>query len=337
MLILRDFERLSDRFRDIVVTIGNFDGLHLGHQKVLSTVKEHAFVREGTSAVLTFEPHPSKVLRPHHSVKIITPFEEKAKLIEAAGIDLLLCLTFDRELARMRAEDFIRDIIVGKIGTVEVIVGSNYRFGRGKEGDTELLRRMGKRYGFRTTVVRNKTISGNVISSSSIRSLINRGKVREASYLLGRPYMIQGTVIKGKGRGGRLLSIPTANIKTSNELIPAEGVYVVRVTVGEGLYGGVMNIGKNPTFGEDSLSLEVHILDFSGNLLGSEITVYFLERLREERRFPDISRLRESIIHDINSARKILVANHRNYSGSISTVMFILLSLMALIKSLIPS
>ncbi|MFN3481339.1 MAG: riboflavin kinase, partial [Thermodesulfovibrionales bacterium] len=165
---------------------------------------------------------------------------------------------------------------------------------------------LGYRYGFRTVVVRNKIISGRVVRSSLIRKLLIKGMVYEASRLLGRPYMIQGTVIKGKGRGERLLNIPTANIETTYDLIPSEGVYAVRVALGERLYGGVMNIGRNPTFGDVGLSLEVHILDFNGDLLGSPITVYFLERLRGEKRFPDIERLRESIKQDINSARKIL-------------------------------
>ncbi|MFN3396267.1 MAG: bifunctional riboflavin kinase/FAD synthetase [Thermodesulfovibrionales bacterium] len=306
MLILKDFDRIGDRFKDIVITIGNFDGLHLGHQKVLKAVKEHASVRGGTPAVLTFDPHPVKVLEPSKDLRIITPFEEKARLIEALGIELLLCLTFNRELAGMRPVDFIRDIIIDRIGAVEVIVGHGYRFGKRREGTTELLRRMGDRYGFRTVVVRNKTLSGRAVSSSLIRKLIINGMVSEASRLLGRPYMIQGKVIKGKGRGESLLQIPTANIETTYELIPSEGVYAVRVALGERLYGGVMNIGRNPTFGDVGLSLEVHILDFYGDLLGSPITVYFIKRLRGEKRFPDIDRLRESIKQDINSARKIL-------------------------------
>lgn len=306
MLILKDFGRIGDRFKDIVITIGNFDGLHLGHQKVLKVVRDHASLRGGTPAVLTFEPHPVRVLEPTKDLRIITPFDEKARLFEASGIELLLCLTFNKELAKMRPEDFIKNIIVDRIGAVEVIVGHGYRFGKKREGTTDLLRRLGYRYGFRTVVVRNKIISGRVVRSSLIRKLLIKGMVYEASRLLGRPYMIQGKVIKGRGRGERLLNIPTANIETTYELLPSEGVYAVRVVIGERLYGGVMNIGRNPTFGDVGLSLEVHILDFNGDLLGSPITVYFLERLRGEKRFPDIERLRESIKQDINSARKIL-------------------------------
>lgn len=306
MLILKDFDSLSDKFRNIILTIGNFDGLHLGHQKILKKVIERSFERNGTSAVLTFEPHPVKFLRPHKGLKIITPFEEKARLISNLGIDLFLCLTFNKELASMEAEDFIRNIVVQRIGATEVIVGHNYRFGREKKGTIDLLRRMGNRYGFRTRVVRDKIISGVIVSSSRIRDLISRGLVYEASALLGRPYTIKGKVIKGKGRGAKLLHIPTANIDTSYELIPAKGVYVVKVSLDDSVYGGVMNIGENPTFGEGALSLEVHILDFSGDLLGSVIKVNFLNRLRGEKRFPDIETLREAILNDINSARKIL-------------------------------
>lgn len=306
MIILKDFNRLDNRFKNIVITIGNFDGLHIGHKKVIKAVKEDAVARSGTSAVLTFDPHPLKVLRPDREIKLITPFEEKARLIEEAGIDLLLCLTFDRELAMMEAKDFIRDIIVGRIGVVKVIVGHNYTFGRGRKGNVELLRREGRRYGFTTKVVRNKTLSGKVVSSTGIRELISKGKVYEASLLLGRAYRIQGRVIKGKGRGARFLNIPTANIETEYELIPAEGVYAVQVDLDGLLYGGVMNIGKNPTFGENQLSLEVHILDFSRDILGKKISVYFLKHLRNERRFPDVNSLKEAIIHDIDSARETL-------------------------------
>lgn len=306
MIILRDFDPLYDKFKDIVLTIGNFDGLHLGHQKILKTTIEDAAVRGGTSAVLTFDPHPWKVLRPHRDIKLITPFEEKARLFQEIGIDLLLCLTFDRELAILEARDFIRDIIVQRIRPVEIIVGSKYSFGKGRKGTTELLRTEGKRYGFMTRVVRNRFFSGGVISSRRIRRLISNGKVYEASLLLGRPYLIRGRVIKGKGRGERFLQIPTANIETDYELIPREGVYVVKVALDEGLYGGVMNIGKNPTFGENLLSLEVHILNLTRNLLGKDISVYFLKRLRGEKRFPDIESLKRAIIHDIDKAKQIL-------------------------------
>lgn len=306
MQIIKDFDSIGTKFKDIVLTIGNFDGLHLGHQKILHKVIERARSKNGTSAVLTFEPHPAKVLHPYKELRIITPFKEKARLIDALGIDLLLCLTFDKKLADMEAEDFIRDVIVERIGATEVIVGHNYRFGRKKKGTIELLQRRGKRYGFRTVVIRNKILSGTIVSSSRIRDLISHGKVHEALHLLGRPYIIEGRVIKGKGRGARLLNIPTANLETAYELLPAKGVYVVKVSVDDSVYGGVMNIGENPTFCNGSLSLEVHILDFSGDLLGSMIKVNFLKRLRGEKRFPDIETLRKAILNDINSARKIL-------------------------------
>lgn len=306
MQIIKDFDSIGTKFKDIVLTIGNFDGLHLGHQKILQKVIERARSKNGTSAVLTFEPHPAKVLHPYKELRIITPFKEKARLIDALGIDILLCLTFDKKLADMEAEDFIRDVIVERIGATEVIVGHNYRFGRKRKGTIELLQRRGKRYGFRTVVIRNKILSGTIVSSSRIRDLISHGKVHEALHLLGRPYMIEGRVIKGKGRGARLLNIPTANLETAYELIPTKGVYVVKVSVDDSVYGGVMNIGENPTFCNGSLSLEVHILDFSGDLLGSMIKVNFLKRLRGEKRFPDIETLRKAILNDINSARKIL-------------------------------
>ena len=236
----------------------------------------------------------------------MTPFREKARLIESSGIDVLLCIHFDREFAHTKPDDFIKEVIVDRIGAREVIVGHNYAFGKGKKGGTALLRQRGKKYGFMFRVIRHARLYGEVASSSRIRSLLSRGRVCESSWLLGRPYMIEGKVIRGAGRGGSLLNVPTANIETTCELVPKEGVYAVKVGLGERILDGVANIGRNPTFGEQSMSYEVHLFDFSENVLGRALRVYFIDRIRDEKTFPDVRTLHDSILRDIERAKEIL-------------------------------
>jgi riboflavin kinase/FMN adenylyltransferase len=246
------------------------------------------------------------VLFPERGLRILTPFAEKSRLMELYRIDVLLRIPFTREFSRTGPDDFIKKVIVEKIGAREVIVGHNYAFGKGKKGTTDLLRRRGKKYGIAVKVVRSARLFGDSVSSSRVRSLLSRGRVCEASWLLGRPYAIEGAVVRGAGRGGRLLNVPTANISTRNELIPREGVYAVKISLGGRLLDGVANIGKNPTFGEAPPSYEIHILDFSEPILGRDIRVNFIDRLRDERTFADVSGLREQIMSDIERARRIL-------------------------------
>ncbi len=306
-IIVRGVENIRERYTGAVLTIGNFDGVHVGHQKIFREVLEKARALRGTAMAITFDPHPMKVVAPERGIRVLTPFAERARLMELFGIEVIFCINFNREFANMRPDDFIQDFIVRKIGAKAVIVGHNYTFGRGKKGTTRLLRGRGARLGFSLTVVRNARLFGDVVSSSRIRSLVSRGRVCEASWLLGRPYMIEGTVIQGAGRGRRLLNVPTANIRTPNELVPREGVYAVKVGLEGRLLGGVANIGKNPTFGENQMSYEVHIFDFSANILGKEMKVYFVDRIRDEKTFPDVRSLHEGILRDIERARDILL------------------------------
>jgi len=307
MIIIRGLAALKERYKDVILTIGNFDGVHIGHQKIFRNVVERSKALRGTAMAITFEPHPMQVLSPEGVVGVLTPFDEKARLMEFYGIDVLLCINFDREFANMMPDDFIRDVIVERVTAREVIVGHNYAFGKGKNGTTELLRRRGKKYGFKVRVIRNARLLGDVVSSSRIRNLIGEGRVREASQLLGRPYMVEGRVIRGAGRGGRLLDVPTANIMTPEEIVPKEGVYAVKVGIEGAMLDGVANIGMNPTFGTGQMSYEVHIFDFSGDLLGRNLRIYFIDRLRDERVFPDIDSLRENIMSDIRLAKKVLL------------------------------
>ena len=307
MILIKGLEGLKRQFKDPVLTIGNFDGVHIGHQKIIKKVVEEAKKYSGTSVAMTFEPHPIKVLYPERGIRTITTLEEKSRLMSIYGIDALIVVDFNREFASIHPEDFIKKILVDGIGVREVIVGHNYSFGKGRRGTTELLRRRGKRYGYSLHVVRNATLYGDVVSSSRIRSLILRGRVCEASLFLGRPYMINGLVIKGQGRGAKLLNTPTANIASSNELIPKEGVYVVRVRLGGTLHWGVANIGRNPTFSPNNpLSYEVHILDFSEDILGRHLDLFFIDRIRDEKVFSDKDSLKEQIRKDILKAKEII-------------------------------
>lgn len=304
MDILTSIDGVSKKHRGMAVTIGNFDGVHRGHQKIISTTVAEA-ARLGTgSLAITFEPHPAKVLRPERETRIITPVDEKARLMGHYGIGTVLFIGFSRAFAATDADDFITEVLVGKLGARAVVVGHSYAFGRGKRGGTELLRRRGRKHGFSLKVVRSARVAQNVVSSSRIRGLLDRGKVAEAAKYLGRPYMIEGTVIKGAGRGRKLLETPTANLALDNELIPRDGVYAVLVEHEGRLMQGVANIGTNPTFGQGEASYEVHILDFEGDLANCTLRIHFTKRLRDELKFPNADALHEQILADIGRARE---------------------------------
>lgn len=305
MEIIRELNNKLD-YPNPVVTIGNFDGVHIGHQKIFKKVVEKAKEINGTPMAITFNPHPIRILAPERGLKIITTFEDKVRLISGNGIKVLICISFSKEFAKTDPDDFIKSILIDKIGAKWVIVGHNYAFGKGKKGTTALLRNRGRRYGFGVSVVRYAKVYDDIVSSSRIRSLLLRGRVCEASKMLGRAYHIEGTVIRGAGRGKSLLHTPTANITTPNELVPKEGVYAVRVSIAYEIYDGVANIGKNPTFGDVPMSYEVHIFDFNKNLLGERIKIHFIDRIRDEKKFSGISELEEHIKKDIEKAKQIL-------------------------------
>lgn len=310
MEIIRGLEALRESYPNTVVTIGNFDGIHLGHQRILFWVIKRAEEMKGTSMVLTFEPHPVKILAPEKEIKMLTTFKEKARVLEAIGIEVLLCINFTREFADLSPDAFIEDVLVKKIGAKEVVVGHDYAFGKNRKGTTELLRRRGRELGFRLKVVKSVELDGDVVSSSRIRRLLLRGKVYEISTLLGRAYSIEGDVIRGTGRGGKVLNIPTANITTPDVIVPREGVYAVRVGFKGSFFDGVVNIGRRPTFGGSDVSYEAHLFNFSGNLLGETIRIYFIDWLRGERFFQDASILGTQIKRDIERAKKILSEKH---------------------------
>jgi riboflavin kinase/FMN adenylyltransferase len=310
MEIIRGLENLNKNYPNVVLTIGNFDGVHLGHQKIIREVLKRTNEINGTSMAITFDPHPMKVLAPERDIRILITLDEKAKLLEKLGIQVLLCINFNKEFSSMLPDDFIEDVLVKKIKAKEIIVGTKYTFGKNRKGTVELLRKRGKKFGFKVKVIRNARIHEDIVSSSKIRSLLLKGDARETSTFLGRAYSIEGRVIKGEGRGRSLLNIPTANITTPVEIAPKEGVYAVRVVFNNSIFEGVANIGKNPTFGNADVSYEVHLFNFSGNILGKNIRIYFIDRIRSEKFFPDPSGLEVQIRNDIEHAEKILRRNH---------------------------
>lgn len=308
MELIDGIENLTKKFPYPVLTIGNFDGVHLGHQVIFHMLVEQAKKMNGTSVVLTFEPHPLRIIAPEKTPKLLTTFRDKINLIRKFGIDVVVCINFTSEFARLQAEDFVKDILSEAIGVKEIFVGSNYQFGRGRKGTPELLKALGREYGFEVTIIQEINLNNVTISSSKIRTLIAKGKVEEAVEFLGRHYSVEGVVIEGARRGKSLLGIPTANIATSNELLPKDGVYAVTVEVDRMVYAGAANIGYSPTFEDKKFSFEVHIINFDGELLGKTLNVNFIKRIRDEMKFSKIEYLATQMRKDMEDIKQILRA-----------------------------
>ncbi len=306
MRVLNDLPPGASPFELTVATIGNFDGVHLGHQAILGQVCRRARELGAQAVAVTFDPHPLKVLRPEMDVPMLTTPAQKLELLQGCGLDAVVVLPFTREFAALPARDFVSGYFCERLRVREVVIGHDYCFGRGREGNVDLLREMGKVCGFTVQVVWAVESDEAVVSSSLIRALLRLGKVEEARRLLGRPYGVAGQVVRGQGRGGKLLGVPTANIRPVNELLPASGIYAVRVRRGAEIRPGVANIGTCPTFDGCGSSLDVHLLEFESDLYGEDLGVEFVARLREERRFPSVAALAAQIHADIAAARQIL-------------------------------
>ncbi|OQW97484.1 MAG: riboflavin biosynthesis protein RibF [Desulfobacteraceae bacterium A6] len=309
MKLIDNIESITKPFDNAVITIGNFDGVHIGHQALFHEVIEKADAINGTSVAMTFNPHPVRVLKQNGHPPLITVHELKIELIEKTGIDVLICVPFTLDFASISATDFVRDLLVKRIGMKAIVVGKDYTFGKNREGNLEFLKRCAKEYGFEVIVANWIPISNNTqgrISSTKIRELVTDGKIAEAQQLLGRYYQIRGTIMTGRNRGGRLLGFPTANIKLHDALCPKTGVYAVTVECMESKYMGVANIGYSPTFEDKIFTVEVHILDFNENIYDRNIRVNFVSRIRDELKFADINELSQQIKKDIDKARRIL-------------------------------
>jgi riboflavin kinase/FMN adenylyltransferase len=285
-----------------VATIGNFDGLHRGHRKIIDRVRSRARALRGTAVLVTFEPHPLAVLAPERAPGMLVTAERKLDLLAEAGLDAVLILAFTPELARVGAEEFVRDYLAGGLGAREVYVGGNFNFGRGRQGNADLLVRLCAERGIRAAKVAEVRYLGSPISSSRIRRALQSGEVELARELLGRPHGVAGTVVRGAGRGAGL-GFPTANMKPREQLIPGDGVYITELVAAGGTHPSVTNIGSRPTFAEGEFAIETHLLEGAGDLYGRDIEVRFLARLRPELRFDSVEALVGQVRQDVARAR----------------------------------
>ncbi len=304
--------------RNSVVTVGTFDGIHVAHREIIRDVVNRARMREGRSVVVTFDPHPKEVVASARGpVKLLTTLDERIALLDPLGIDLLVVIPFTKEFSRLGSREFYQTYVVGRIGVSEVVVGYDHMFGRDREAGIDDLVHMGKEFGFSVFAVRPFTVDGEPVSSTRIRKALAAGEIERAERMLGAPYILTGDVIAGDRRGASM-EFPTANIRPRDEkkVIPGRGVYVVGVTVGAEQKFGMLNIGVRPTVTDGSReTIEVHILDFSGDLYGRSITVSFLRKLRDERRFGSVGELVEQLRRDREESRAYISAFRQSFKN----------------------
>ena len=287
--------------------LGVFDGVHRGHQKLIKSTVDKAKIEKGISIVITFEPHPDKVIMPENNIFLLTSLKEKINLIENLQVDTLLILKFTKEISRMSPEDFVSKILVHSLKITEVFVGFNYKFGFQGRGDAESLRNYGKIYNFKTNIIPPEIIDQTIVSSTKIKEYISQGEIEKATKFLGHRLRLSGKVVPGKGRGRGLLHFPTANIEVPAEkIVPANGVYLVELTLEDKKYYGLMNIGIRPTFQEQSRTIEIHILEFNQNIYDKKLNIEILEKIRGEKCFGHPDLLKKQIEEDISLARKII-------------------------------
>lgn len=300
MRIIRGLHNLKTPIRASAVTIGVFDGVHIGHRKIIESVVKCARNKKLESVVVTFDPHPSRVLSPSKKVPSLISLNHRLKLFESLGIDTAVVINFARPFARMSPENFVKKVVVDRLGARFVYTGENFYFGSSASAGPASFKKMAEPYGVKVTSVKPVKVSGEVASSSLIRKYVTSGELNKARRLLGRPVSILGTVIAG-ARFARVLGYPTANINPHHEAIPPSGVYVVMVRIGGIFRGGVLNIGSKPTFyspRDKEPDIEAHIFDFKSRIYGKDIEVYFLRRIRAEKRFKDAGALVRQIKKD---------------------------------------
>ncbi len=303
MILLTDLDHIPALSPPVILTIGNFDGLHRGHKRVLRKVITRAREEGGTSAVVTFEPHPLKVLHPERAPQLIQTQSQKRDILAHLGIEILLEVPFTPEFSVMSAESFAR-LLAARLQPKEIYIGEDFRFGRGREGNIELLRALQGELGFIAESFPKLQAGGGDVSSSRIRKLLMEGRMEEAVHLLGRPYVVEGVVQRGDGRG-RTLGFPTANLAIENELVPAHGVYAVAVDLGEpALLPGVANLGTRPTFDKSEVAVEVHCLEGGRDCYGHRIRCLFFKFLRPEVRFGSVAELKAQIALDVQASRE---------------------------------
>jgi len=305
MQVFRNLGEIPRSFGHTVVSIGNFDGVHLGHQFILERLRLSAAARSSRSVAVTFDPHPLRILRPESCPRLITPLETRLELLRDAGVDAVLVLPFTAELSRMRAAEFVTVIVHDALRAVEVHEGTNFRFGYRAEGGMHELTELGRTLGFEVVIHAACQVRGFTVSSSKIRDLLARGQLSTARALLGHGFFVDSTPASGRGIGGTL-TVPTINLAPYQDLLPANGVYVTRLRIAGEWFDAVTNVGNRPTFGADSFAVESHLLDFRPIPLDDQtpLRLLFYRRLREERKWPSPETLREQIMRDVARAKR---------------------------------
>ena len=305
MQVFRKLEEVPAQYGPTVVSVGNFDGVHIAHQAVVRHMAQRAHAIGGKAVAVTFEPHPLRILRPDSAPRLITPLETKLKLLEQTGVDAVLVLPFTRDLSLVSAHDFARKVLVDALHAREVHEGYNFHFGHKAQGNVETLAAFGREMGFDVHTYSEELLRGHHVSSSEIRQLIAAGNVSRARALLGRPFSIISNPGRGRGYGTRY-TVPTVNLARYDELVPANGVYITRLRMNDECFDAVTNVGVRPTFGPDSFAIESHLLNFHPIelLAQTEIELFFLKRLRDERKFESIEALKEQIGKDVTKAQR---------------------------------
>jgi riboflavin kinase/FMN adenylyltransferase len=305
MRVVRSLERARGLFDRPVLTIGNFDGVHLGHQVILRQVREDADQRRVPAVGLTFEPHPVSVLRPDKAPRLLMTLRDRLHALSACGLDALVVQRFSRTFADVEAEDFLRTFLVEILRVNKVVVGHDLNFGKGRRGDVDLLVDAGGRYGFGVEVVRPVVVDGMVVHSSVVRERVAAGDVATARRLLGRPHVVRGRVVRGAGRGQKI-GFATANLRPSTQLVPSEGVYATRAVVGARRIDGVTSIGKTPTFGGTESVIETHLFTAPEDFYGHRLALEFYARLRDQQKFASPEALAHQIRRDVERTKEIL-------------------------------
>src|SRR5689334_1975591 len=305
MKIFRSLEEVPADFGPTIVTVGNFDGIHRGHQHVLQEVAGRAHQNHSKAVAVTFEPHPFRILRPDVTPRLITPLAKKEELLAKTGLDALLEIPFTRDFSMTTAEEFARDILAGKLHAKEVHEGDNFHFGHNAQGTTASLKELGQQFGFAVRVYPVMMVGGIQVSSSQVRALLVAGRVNMAGRLLGRPFSITGA--PGRGRGyGHKYTVPTINLSRYDDLVPGNGVYLTRTRVDNETFNSVTNVGLRPTFGDESFAIETHLLDFHplDVTAQTEVEISFLKWLRPEIKFPSVEALKGQIGKDVRRAQR---------------------------------
>jgi riboflavin kinase/FMN adenylyltransferase len=314
MQVFHKLEEVPANFGPTFISVGNFDGVHRAHAHVLGEIVSRARANGGKAVAVTFEPHPARILKPESGPKLLTPLPEKLRWLEMTGIDAVLVLPFGRDLSLMTPRQFAERVLKKGLHAREVHEGFNFRFGHKAAGDVKMLAEFGREMGFDVKVYQEMTVRGETVSSTQIRKLIAAGRVSRARHLLARPFCILG--VPGRGRGyGSKYTVPTINLARYEELVPKDGVYITWTRVGTERFDSVTNVGNRPTFGAELFAIETHLLNFHPIELtpDTEVEICFLERVRDEIKFPSVDALREQIARDVKNARRyfhLLAAEH---------------------------